>query len=383
MNIYSYKNKPILHIIVGLGDGGAEATLNKIILNDKKYKHVVISLTNYGRYGISLEENGIPVYCLNFKKNSLNFIGIFNVLKIFFKIKPKLVQSWMYHADFVTTFIKFFSPNTNIIWCIRNSTYPFNDSKIRFIVSKFCSLMSFLVPKKIVSCGDVAKNDHIKFGYTKKNWQVIYNGVDVEKFKKKEIYKIDLEYKDILSLNTNNHPSIGMIARYDKQKGYEILLESLKDLKLKGIKYFCFLIGTNVNSDNIELLDMIKKRDLSSDIYLLGQRKDIDVIYNILDLVILSSINGEGFPNVLAEAMACETPCIATNVGETSKIIKNHGWLVNPKDINNLTINLEKAISLLSSPAWDQKRSSCRKHIVDNFTLEKMVQKYVELWDSL
>ena len=383
MNIFSNKNKPILHIIVGLGDGGAEATLYKLIINDKKNKHIVISLSNYGRYGMSLEKNSIPVYCLNFKKNRLNFIGIFNVLKIFFKTKPKLVQSWMYHADFITFFIKFFSPNTKIIWCIRNSTYPFKDSKIRFIISKFCSLMSFLVPKKIVACGDVAKDDHIKFGYTKKNWQVIYNGVDTEKFKNKSINKIDLEYKDLLKLNTNNYPCIGMIARYDKQKGHEILLESLKDLKLKGIKYFCFLVGTNINSDNLELSDMIKKKGLSSDVYMLSQRKDIDVIYNILDLVILSSINGEGFPNVLAEAMACETPCVATNVGETSKIIEDHGWLVNPKDINNLSLNLEKAISLLSSPAWKQKKSSCRKHILDNFTLEKMVQKYVELWDSL
>ena len=107
MNIFSNKNKPILHIIVGLGDGGAEATLYKLIINDKKNKHIVISLSNYGRYGMSLEKNSIPVYCLNFKKNRLNFIGIFNVLKIFFKTKPKLVQSWMYHADFIAFFIIF------------------------------------------------------------------------------------------------------------------------------------------------------------------------------------------------------------------------------------------------------------------------------------
>ena len=46
MNIFSNKNKPILHIIVGLGDGGAEATLYKLIINDKKNKHIVISLSN-------------------------------------------------------------------------------------------------------------------------------------------------------------------------------------------------------------------------------------------------------------------------------------------------------------------------------------------------
>ena len=72
MNIFSNKNKPILHIIVGLGDGGAEATLYKLIINDKKNKHIVISLSNYGRYGMSLEKNSIPVYCLNFK-NRLNY----------------------------------------------------------------------------------------------------------------------------------------------------------------------------------------------------------------------------------------------------------------------------------------------------------------------
>ena len=65
----------------------------------------------------------------------------------------------------------------------------------------------------------------------------------------------------------------------------------------------------------------IKRLKLSNHVKLLGQTDNISEVMNGLDLHILSSSYGEGFPNVIAESMACGTPCIATDVGDSSFVI--------------------------------------------------------------
>src|SRR6056300_1571082 len=109
-------NEKIIHIIVGLGDGGAEATLFKLISNDKSNNHIVISLTDYGKYGKQFLNLNIPVYALRFKKKSFNLIKIFKLLEIVKKYNPKIIQSWMYHADFLTMILKIFLPKIKFIW---------------------------------------------------------------------------------------------------------------------------------------------------------------------------------------------------------------------------------------------------------------------------
>lgn len=371
----------ILHIIVGLGDGGAEHTLFKLVTNDYKYTHIIIALSSGGKYESRLKEKNLQVFSLGFKKNKVNLIPFFKLLKIIFLLKPKLIQSWMYHSDFITIFIKILFPSSIIYWGIRNSTYKFRDSKIRYLIAKFCSFFSYIIPKKIIACGETCKNDHIKFGYSKKNWSVIYNGLDINRFNIKNFNK-DKIFKKLSIMVDKNKPILGMVARYDKQKGFDILLKSLGNLKKKGIDFSCLLVGHNITLKNKELNELILKNDLKNSILQLGQIDKIEVLYNFIDLLLLSSINGEGFPNVIIEAMGCGTPCLATNVGETNKIISKTGWIAKPNSINSFTILLEKAITEINSTKWQFRRIKCRERIVKNFGLKKMIEGYVKIWDQ-
>ena len=77
---------------------------------------------------------------------------------------------------------------------------------------------------------------------------------------------------------------------------------------------------------------LVRDLDLDRSVVLLGPRSDIELIYPAFDVLTLCSIDGEGFPNVLCEAMACDVPCVATDVGDSAEIIGDCGLIVPRRD---------------------------------------------------
>ena len=73
---------------------------------------------------------------------------------------------------------------------------------------------------------------------------------------------------------------------------------------------------------------------------------------NGLDIYIQSSSYGEGFPNVVAESMACGTPSIVTDVGDASFIVSKTGWVVPPNNPIKLAKAIEMALSEFSTKNW-------------------------------
>lgn len=364
-----YKKK-IVHIIVGLGDGGAERTLYNLVTKDKLNKHFVISLTDHGKYGKNFLQKKISVYSLGFKKWQPSLIKINKILKIIKKHNPDIIQTWMYHADFITIFLKIFFPKIKFIWGIRNTVFSINDSFSRWLVFKLCCLFSHLIPNLIISNSQTGIDGHKKAGY-KNKFKLIYNGVNLKKFNSKKINKKTLS------------PVIGVVARYDKQKGYSVLLKSLEILKNKKNSFYCFCIGKNVNSSNKKLMKEIKALNLYKNVFLLGQKKNIENIYKDFDLLVLPSINGEGFPNVIIEAMACGIPCLVTDVGDSKIIVGKTGWVVPPNNYKKLSQNLESIFKKINSPEWRSKKKNCRARVVKKFSVETMVNNFQKIWNFI
>ena len=104
---------------------------------------------------------------------------------------------------------------------------------------------------------------------------------------------------------------------------------------------------------------------------------------NELDLHILSS-SSEGFPNVIAEAMACEVPCVTTCAGSAGVIVGDTGWVVPTKDSKALSDSITDALDEIKNNEyeWKCRKSKSRQRIVQNFSLEVMIDKYNEVWTN-
>jgi len=368
----------IVHVISGLGDGGAEAVLYRLCVNENTMAHRVISLTNDGKYGDLLRDHGIEVVALEMPRGRITISGIFRLWWLLIRARPAAVQTWMYHADLVGGVLARMARVPEVYWGIRHTGLEINDVKRSTIyVAKICARLSCWIPSVIVCCAEKAKEVHRKFGYCSEKLRVIPNGYDAATFLPNDAGR-DLLRK---TWSVGNFPLIGMVGRFDPLKDHRNLFEALSILKKKEINFRCILVGRDVNYENDKISGWIKEFGLSNDIVLLGQRSDIPEVMAALDIHILSS-SSEAFPNVVAEAMISGTPCVTTDVGDAALIVGETGWVVPPSDTNALASGIADALEAFKNKKeWELRCQLAQRRIRDNFSLEKMISRYRNLWN--
>jgi len=370
----------ITHIITGLNNGGAEGVLFRICKNDSFQKHIVISMMDDGKYGPLLRNYKVDVYCLNMNLGRVrikDFLKLFNLLR---KINPNIIQTWMYHADFFGGIVARLSGFKNIFWNIRHTALlPEDSKKSTILVAKLCARLSGIIPKSIICCAEEAMRVHIVLGYEKRKMTLIPNGYDISLFKPSE--ELRFSFRNEFELNSKTLV-FGMVGRFHPQKNHIGLIKALSIVKKSYNDFKFILIGSDLNDDNFILSNEIKNQNLESNILMINQRSDMPAVMNALDINVLSSSSGEGFPNVLAEAMACGTPCVTTNVGDAAQIVSDTGWVSPPNDHIALAKALIEAIEEKNNDkqSWVLRKQNCRDRIVLNFSLDKMIRNYNKAW---
>ena len=359
----------ILHIIVGLGNGGAENTLLKVCSAKKiKYSHEVISLTKNNELSSKFKKNKIKVNYLDFKKNSFNIFQFYKLFKIINLANTKYICGWMYHACFVTILINFFFKKKKIIWLIRHGNFNKKYSKNTTIFLKNIIKLFSNIPKAICYCSQFSKYIHKKNGFNNSFSKIITNGVDIKKFKFNSAIRNRLRNKFKIP---KNYFVIGLVGRNNPQKNHKQLFRILNSSRLNKLHIAVVLIGRDVK----KFKSIEKLNNKNHKFIFLKQIKDIHNYYSMFDLNLSLSTYGESFPNVLIEGMSCKIPTLASNIADNKFIIKNKYMIFKPNNDNELInkiilivkINRNKLITL---------KELLKKNIIDNYSLEKMEKNY-------
>jgi glycosyltransferase involved in cell wall biosynthesis len=365
----------VVHIITGLGDGGAEHTLFKICKYDNVNNHVVISLKGPGKYYSLLKRLGIEVYCLNI---NIFFYKFFFLIKLLYTLRPDIVQTWLVHGVLIGGIAARLAGIKNILWNIRYSNFEIKKAKLTTIlIVKILIKLSYVIPQSIVVVSKKAKKIYERSGYDKKKLILIPNGYDLLILKPSKLQKRFFKKKYKIKKSTL---VIGNIARHDPKKDHLNLLNSLSIVRSKNINFICILAGSNIDRNNISLVTKIKELKLSNYVKLIGQKDNIIEIMNGLDIYIQSSSYGEGFPNVVAEAMACGVSCVVTDVGDAAFIVGKTGVVVPPNNSIQLANALEKTIRKIGTKDLKNKSYKSRLRIKENFDIIKMIKLYNKSW---
>lgn len=371
----------IFHIITGLSDGGAEAVLYRLCSFDKQNRHTVISLMGSGKYGTLLETSGITVHCLNMPRGRVTLSGLWRLWRLLRSERPDVVQTWMYHADFIGGIVARLAQTPIVCWGMHNSNLEPGKSALSTILTvRMCAWVSHWVPHAIISCSEKAASVHQALGYAREKFAIIPNGYNIMEFAPDPEARAQLRREWGISEQTI---LLGLVARYSPQKDHANLINALRLIKHKKWPFQCVLVGAEMDANNHELYRLIESQGVTDNVLLLGLRHDIPGVMNALDIHVLSSGFGEAFPNVLAEAMACGTPCVTTDVGDAAVIVGDMGWIVPPSNPELLANALLEAIAeMQDTEKWSVRSSKCRERIVLNFSLERMVDNYHNVWKS-
>jgi len=376
------QNLRIVHIITDLFPGGAETMLSRLLslLKEDDIDLCVISLSSDGIIGDKLRANNIPVQVLGMKPNALNpllFFRLANWLRI---LNPDIVQTWMYHSDLIGGVASKIAGGFPVIWGIHNSNLdPKNSKRITRWVVKLCAILSKTIPNLISYCSFVSKDLHIKMGYHSQIMRFVPNGFDLQLFKPDPIAYQSV--REELGLS-GDQPIVGFLGRYDPQKDLQNLIKAASILHQKLPDVHFVLAGVGIDNENSTLTKWISDAKLPQLFHLLGRREDTPRLTAAFDLLVISSAYGEAFPLVLGEAMSCEVPCVATDVGDSKLIIGETGRIVPPRDHQALANACYEILSMTLDQRSELGKAA-RKIIADNYSITTMANIYKNIYHEL
>lgn len=372
----------VMHVISGLNNGGAEAVLCRLATVDQQsgdHHHHVVSLMDRGIYADQLEQGGVVVSTLQMPRGRVTLGGLIRLYQLIKQVQPDVVQTWMYHADLIGGIVARVAGVKAIVWGVRHANFdPDKNSRVTILIARICAWLSHWVPRKIISCSAKATRLHLELGYQSEKFITIPNGYALEKLKPDTNARLAL--REELAIPSDTFV-LGIVARFDPLKDHQNLIQALAMIKRTGHQFLCLLVGFGMDDKNSLLVAEIAAADITEQVRLLGPRNDIPSVMNALDVHVLSSIS-EAFPNVLAEAMACGTPCVTTDVGDAALIVGGRGWLVSARNPAALARGITEAKALFDNDhhAWQTMQHACRGHIIANFELNQMCERYKNTW---
>jgi glycosyltransferase involved in cell wall biosynthesis len=255
-----------------------------------------------------------------------------------------------------------------LAWNIRCSDM-IGSSVVRAILSRFSAR-----PEMVIINSLAGRRFHERIGYHPRRWEYIPNGYDTQLMRPDETARSRL--RAALGIDASAIV-IGMPARYHPMKDHAGFLAAARQAAARPDIVFV-LLGTGIEPGNPDLVRAIEAQGLMPRLRLLGERADMSAVYPALDIATLSSAFGEGFPNVLAEAMACGVPCVATDSGDSAEILGECGVIVPPRDPPALAEGWQRMIAL----GPDGRRAlgaRARARIVENYDLDRVVPRFETL----
>lgn len=356
----------IIYLITGLGMGGAENQVVNLADKFASKGHQVTIAYMLQPDLVKPKNPSVNLVWLGGTKDPVGMLkALINLVRLIKQTKPDVVHSHMYHANMLSRAARLFAKMPRLICTAHNTN---EGGQLRMISYR---LSNWLADAFTNVSDDAVKAFEQNGAVAQGKMQAITNGIDTDFFQLTAQARQQLRSE----LKLEDKKVFIAIGRFNEQKDYPNLLNAFAKLVQSTPNTHLLIVGDGELRADIG--DQINSLELSNNVTLLGIRRDIPQLLSAADIFVLSSA-WEGFGLVVAEAMACQRIAIGTDSGGVAQVIGDAGFLVPPKDSAVLAQAMIEA-SNMSDKEAQELGEKARKRIIDHFSLDATVAKWLEI----
>lgn len=370
----------VLHVISGLSVGGTELMLHRLLTRlESRFEASVVSLTDIGSVGVKIRERAVRVRALGMRRGVPSALALLRLIRWIREERPQVIQTWLYHADLAGGLAARLAGKVPVAWGLRQAhLHPRLAKKSTILVAKTCARLSGRLAARIVCCSEAVRQFHTELGYASDRMLVIPNGFDLDRYRPDPAARVAV--REELRLPPQS-ALVGYVARFDPHKDHRTFFAAASRLRRRRDDVYFVLCGQGIDGSNRELTGQIEDPAVKDRCRLLGPRDDIPRITAALDVACSASL-GEGFPNVVGEAMCCGVPAAVTDVGESASIVGATGRIVPSHDPEALAAAMCELLAL-DSEARRGLGERARARISERYSLDDVGRSYGALYQEL
>jgi glycosyltransferase involved in cell wall biosynthesis len=370
----------VAHLITDLSTGGAQRMLQRLLdnLEPAEFENHVICLSHDKTLMAAIEAAGTPVHAIEMAPALPSPAAAWRLYGVLRRLRPDILQTWLYHSDLLGLAFGRLAGVPRIVWNIRCAdTDEMYRSGRNAMVLRLLTRLSRR-PDAVIANSHAGREVHEYLGYCAKLWRVLPNGFDTARFKP------DAAAHDALCRALSlpgDSQLVGLVGRFDPLKDHATFLGAAAICAIEKANAHFVLVGNGIDNRNEPLVALIRSLDLEQRVHLLGERDDVAAVTAGLDVATCSSI-GEGFPNVIGEAMACGVPVVATEVGDSARLLGEAGVLVAPADPKAFA---EALLGLLDDTDAARRAMGTlgRRRIEREYSISRIADEYQHLYRGL
>jgi len=357
--------------------GGAETQLRHLLeqYDRESVELILVLFSDWSCATTRFAGNtGIRLVRLTSTKFDNFLIRQIRLIKVIKNERPVAVYSLLPNANLLNAIASLSKHKYKVVWGMRSSKFTLGRFGLRGLLVRWMTSVVSCRVDLLISNTQAGLRQMNRGLFQVKRAVVIPNGIDTARFFPD--HDVRRRLRDELGI-PNAAFVIGLVARVVSWKGYDIFLDAARTLIPKGNREVIFLcVGSGDPELERKYFGSMKRGRLEGRFLWLGSRDDVDRVLNVLDVLTVCSREGEGFPNVIGEALATDIPVVATRVGDAPGVVGENGLLIPPADASELRNAWSK---LLDSPEELAERAKgARLRVISEYSVARYVSATIQ-----
>nr|WP_284047716.1 glycosyltransferase [Halomonas gemina] len=353
-----------------MGVGGAERLLTALADQYAADDHEVMLVRFHGEAELRPSDPRVRLENLNMRRSPpgvLAALGRFRRLVRAFQ--PDVVNSHLVHANLLTRLLRMVTPMPRLVSSAHNTN---EEGRLRMVAYRLTDRLADISTN--VS-DEAVEAFEAQWALRPGRMIAIHNGIDTAAFAFDPAARVRVRAELGLDGYT---PLLLAVGRLWEQKDYPNLLRAFAHLDPGAIPPQLAIVGEGPLRGELEAL--AQSLGMVDRVRFLGVRHDVPALMSACDVFVLPSA-WEGFGLVVAEAMACERPVVATDCGGVREVVGEDGFLVPPRDNTALAAAMERVLRL-SPEEREQLGSASRERVMARFSLDVMADRYLAVYQT-